>query len=348
MNQIQSILKSIRNGHTPGYREILELFTITRDDDLAALSETAFALRKEHGNTIKLTSTIHITNQCSVTPKCRYCGFAAGTSPSGYFYPFFKTDEEILTAARTIEKAGIPRVSCSGAHGYGGAHAANAARLVKGNTSLELLVNVGSDLTEESIRSLARLGTDTVCCNLETTNATLFNTLKPGETLHQRVRVCEMVEKQGLELSSGLLIGVGESYEDRIRHLAFLRTFTTLGEIPIMGFNPYSGTPMEKYPACSLQEQVKTIAITRILFPGIRITVPTPTIGPENLKYPLLAGADNVATVIPDNYPLSIKGVGSPVYGSLESVVKIIHAQGLVLQSHPDITRHTTCTPTPS
>lgn len=117
-----------------------------------------------------------------------------------------------------------------------------------------------------------------------------------------------------------------------------LKTFGSLGEIPIMGFNPYPGTPMEKNPPCPVMEQVKTIAITRILFPDIRITVPTPTIGPENLIFSLLAGADNVATVIPDTYPLAIKGVGSPVFGKLKDVLTVIRNCGLIpqiVQNHP-------------
>ncbi len=345
---IAPILKDIRKGIKPGYNDILTLFRIVQDEELEALLDTAFTIKKEYGRTIKLTSTIHITNKCHVTPKCKYCGFAAGTSPTGYYLPFFKTDDEIRKAAHTIEESGIPRDSCSGAHGYRGLHAVNTARIIKENTSLELLVNVGSDLTRGVIQTLAGYGTDTICCNLETVNESIFSDIKPGERLLQRVKVCRMISAQGIELSSGLLIGIGESYEDRIRHLHFLNTFDTLGEIPIMGFNPYVGTPMAHYPPCSLKEQIKTIAITRILFPDTRITVPTPTIGPENLHHSLLAGADNVATVIPDSYPLTIKGVGSPVFGRLQEVVQVIRNCGLVPQiisANPLIRKVVTTTP---
>jgi biotin synthase len=77
---------------------------------------------------------------------------------------------------------------------------------------------------------------------------------------------------------------------------------------------------------------MKTIAIARLLFPHLRITVPAPTIGPENVKFSLMAGADNVATVIPDNYPLNVKGVGSPRYGNMNEVVNTIEELGLIPQ----------------
>lgn len=316
-------------------QEILALFSAKKKDDLCTITETAFDITLRNKKPINLTSTVHITNQCSVMPRCTYCGFAAGTSPAGYYHPFYRTEDEIYHAVKIIEGSGIPRVSCSGAHGFKGEHAINAARVVKENTTLELLINVGSDLTEHALEKIAGYGTDTLCCNLETVNETLFNRVKPGERLQERIKVCNMISERGIELSSGLLIGLGESYEDRIHHLNLLKSLPGLGEIPIMGFNPYKGTPMEKHPPCSLREQMITIAVTRILFPDIRITVPTPTIGPENVKFSLMAGADNLATVIPENYPLEIKGVGSPAYGTLEKVLAVIDEMGLKSRIKP-------------
>jgi len=309
--------------------EVLDLFKSRSYEDVARIFEAASELRNSKSRMIKLTSTVHLTNVCKITPKCKYCGFAAKTSSEGYYHSFSKTEDEIALAVQSIEKAGIPRVSCSGAHGYKGQHAVQAARIVKKNTNLELLVNVGSDLNQESIGALAEYQTDTVCCNLETINRELFNQLKPGERLKDRLEVCKMISNAGMELSSGLLIGIGESYQDRVNHLFFLKEFPTLGEVPIMGFNPYLDTPMENHPPCSLIEQMKTIAITRLIFNDLRITVPAPTIGPENVKFSLMAGADNVATVIPDQYPLDVKGVGSPQCGNLKEVINTIKELGL-------------------
>lgn len=330
---IRNIIKKARNKDNLDKNELLELFKIKYAEDLMDLMQTACDLRNSNNDNIKLTSTVHLTNICKVTPKCKYCGFAANTSLEGYYNPFFKKDHEILDAVKCVEKSGIPRVSCSGAHGYNGLQAVNAARIVKEHTSLELLVNVGADLNITALKELYKYNTDTICCNLETINEKLFNELKPGEKLQDRIKVCEKISDEGIELSSGLLIGLGESYQDRVNHLLFLKKFPYLGEIPVMGFNPYINTPMENHPPCSLIEQVKTIAITRLMFPQVRITVPTPTIGPANVKYSLIAGADNVATVIPEDYPSNVKGVGSPTYGNLKDVIGVVQELGLKLES---------------
>ena len=330
---IDEIFKKAKEGKELSDEEFLELLRIDDDENLDKLFKIAADIRDNQSKTIKLTSTVHITNKCQIQPRCAYCGFAEKTSSKGYYNAFYKSNDEILKAVLSITDAHIPRVSCSGGYGYKGKQAVNACKIVKENTNLEILVNVGGDLTPESIKKLAELGADTVCCNLETINEEVFNKIKPGDSLSQRIKTCQLVCDAGIGLSSGLLLGIGESPEDRIRHLRFLSTFETLEEIPIMGFNPYKDTPMANHPAFPLKEQLKIVAVTRIMYPDIRITMPTPTVGPENVEYSLKAGANNLATVIAENYPLEVKGVGSPEYGNYTEVVNVIEKLGLIPQT---------------
>ena len=330
---IDKILDKAENGQQLSDEEFLELLKIDDEKHLKRLFAIAAHIRDNQSKTIKLTSTVHITNKCQIQPRCGYCGFAEETSSKGYYNAFYKSDDEILKAAKSINEAHIPRVSCSGGYGYKGKQAVNACRIVKENTDLEILINVGGDLTSKSINQLAELGADTVCCNLETINEEVFNEVKPGDSLSQRIETCKLVSEAGIGLSSGLLLGIGESPEDRIRHLRFLNNFKTLEEIPIMGFNPYDDTPMANRPAFPLKEQLKMVAITRIMYPNIRITMPTPTVGPENVEFSLKAGANNLATVIADNYPLEVKGVGAPEYGNYSEVVNVIEKLGLIPQT---------------
>ena len=232
---IESILEKAENREKLSKDEFIQLFEINDEENLKRLCKIACDIRNECSDVIKLTSTIHLTNKCQVQPRCKYCGFAAKTSSIGYYDAFYKSDEEIRQAAFCVEKSGIPRISCSGGHGYKGKQAVNAARIVKGETSLEILVNVGADLTQDAVDELKKCNADTVCCNLETINEDVFNFVKPGERLSDRINICQMVSDAGIGLSSGLLIGLGESYEDRVDHLIFLGNFETLEEIPIMG-----------------------------------------------------------------------------------------------------------------
>lgn len=330
---IDDILKKAKQGQELTDDEFLELLNITDKNDLEKLFSVACEIRDNQSKIIKLTSTVHITNKCQIQPRCEYCGFAEETSSKGYYNAFYKSDDEILNAVKSIQEAHIPRVSCSGGYGYKGKQAVNACKIVKENSNLEILVNVGGDLTERSVKELSELGADTVCCNLETINEDVFYQRKPGDSLDQRILTCQRISDAGIGLSSGLLLGLGESKEDRIKHLRYLSNFKTLNEIPIMGFNPYEGTPMADWPPFPLKEQLKIVAITRIMYPSITITMPTPTVGPENVEFSLKAGANNLATVIADNYPHEVKGVGSPNYGNYSEVVNVIEKLDLVPQT---------------
>lgn len=329
---IDEILDKAKQGKELNDNEFLELLTINDEEHLEKLFRIARDLRDNQSKVIKLTSTVHLTNKCQIQPRCEYCGFAEETSKKGYYNAFYKSNDEILAAIHSIEEAHIPRVSCSGGYGYKGKQAVNACRIVKEHSHLEILVNVGGDLTDKSIEQLAELGVDTICCNLETINEEVFYQRKPGDSLEQRIETCEKVCEAGVGLSSGLLLGIGESPEDRIRHLRYLANFKTLKEIPIMGFNPYDDTPMADWPPFPLKEQLKIVAVTRIMYPEITITMPTPTVGPENVEFSLKAGANNLATVIANNYPHEVKGVGSPNYGNYLEVVNVIEKLGLTPQ----------------
>ncbi|ADY74133.1 Radical SAM domain protein [Desulfurobacterium thermolithotrophum DSM 11699] len=277
---------------------------------------------------IEITSTIHVSNYCSFERKCAYCGFAVGTSTEGYFFLTEKKEKEIITAAKIIEESGIRRVSISA--GYGNFYKVlKALELVKKSTSLKVLINIGGDLNRERIRMLKKAGVDTICCNLETTNKNLFKKLKPSDSFKHRLHVCYLVKEEGIELSSGILVGIGETEKDREQHIEILKKLEP-EEIPVMRFMPYKETPMESVPPASLKLLIYVIKKVKKEIKSLkRLTVPFPTISKEDLISVINAGATNIATVVPQKYPLLIKGVGSPKVGILEEILEILKRHGI-------------------
>ncbi len=277
---------------------------------------------------IEITSTIHVSNYCSLRRKCAYCGFAVGTSVNGYFYLTDKKKDEIKKAAVFIEENGIKRVSLSA--GYGNfKKVLSALEIVKNHTSLKVLINVGGDLDLKEIKLLKSAGVDTICCNLETMNPELFKKLKPDDSLEQRMKVCYQIKDLDVELSSGILVGIGETEEDREKHIEFLKELE-VEEVPVMGFRPYRNTPMENVPPAPLSLQLKVIeAVRKRVKSLIRLTVPFPTVLMEGLIPAVEAGATNIATVVPAGYPLVVKGVGSPTVGILEEILPILEKHGI-------------------
>jgi len=108
--------------------------------------------------------------------------------------------------------------------------------------------------------------------------------------------------------TSGILIGIGETRQERIDSLLALRALSEadghIQEIIIQNFRPKTGTRMAERPAPHLEELLWTIAIARLLFePAMNIQAP-PNLSPGALRRLLDAGINDwggVSPVTPDH-----------------------------------------------
>ena len=109
-------------------------------------------------------------------------------------------------------------------------------------------------------------------------------------------------------LTSGLLIGIGETREERLLSLLLLRDlhreFGHLQELIIQNFVPKPGTPMAGTPAPDVDELLWTLAMARHLFgPGMSIQAP-PNLNAGRLRQLVDAGLNDwggVSPVTPDH-----------------------------------------------
>lgn len=109
-------------------------------------------------------------------------------------------------------------------------------------------------------------------------------------------------------LTTGLLIGIGETREERVASLLALRDlhreFGHLQELIIQNFVPKAGTKMADVPAPPFEELLWTLAVARLLFgPGMSLQAP-PNLNPGRLGELVAAGLNDwggVSPVTPDH-----------------------------------------------
>jgi FO synthase len=114
--------------------------------------------------------------------------------------------------------------------------------------------------------------------------------------------------EQRVPFTSGILVGIGETREERIDSLLTLRelhdVYGHIQEIIIQNFRPKPATRMAGSPAAPLEEHLWTIAITRLLFaPTMNIQAP-PNLNPGALRRLIDAGINDwggVSPVTPDH-----------------------------------------------
>jgi hypothetical protein len=107
---------------------------------------------------------------------------------------------------------------------------------------------------------------------------------------HPRARLASIraAGEQRVPFTSGMLIGIGETREERIDSLLALRelndAYGHIQEIIIQNFRPKVETRMAHWPAPPLDELLWTIAIARLLFaPSMNIQAP-PNLNPGVLS----------------------------------------------------------------
>ncbi len=130
----------------------------------------------------------------------------------------------------------------------------------------------------------------------------------PDKHPRRRLASIRAAGEQRVPFTSGILIGIGETREERIDSLLALRALNDgyghIQEIIIQNFRPKAGTRMAHRPAPPLDELLWTIAIARLLFaPSMNIQAP-PNLNPGVLSRLIDAGINDwggVSPVTPDH-----------------------------------------------
>ena len=122
-------------------------------------------------------------------------------------------------------------------------------------------------LDDDQARRLAAVGTHRYNHNLETARSH-FGRIVTSHTWEERFATCRLVREQGMELCCGVLLGMGESVEQRLELLAQLREVEP-AEVPINFLNPRPGTPLADRPLVGALEAIRWIALFRLALPEV-------------------------------------------------------------------------------
>jgi FO synthase len=130
----------------------------------------------------------------------------------------------------------------------------------------------------------------------------------PDKWPQRRLQTLRHAGELGIAMTTGLLVGIGETRLERVEALLALRAlheqFGHLQELIIQNFKPKPGTKMAGASPAPLHEQLWTIAVARLLFgPTMSIQAP-PNLQPDALASLISAGVNDwggVSPVTPDH-----------------------------------------------
>jgi len=235
-----------------------------------------------------------LTNLCR--DYCGYCTFRRDPSQPG---AHTMTPEEVLEVARAGEQLGCTEALFSLGDkpelvfpemretlrrlGYNSTlHYLEAmCELILEKTTLLPHPNPGL-MSAEWIARLAAVS-PSMGLMIETTNASPLpsggaHDNAPDKVPAKRLRVIEEAGKQSVPFTTGLLIGIGETIEDRVDTLLAIRElhqrYGHIQEVIVQNFRAKPEIPMHGWPEPSREEMLRTLAVARLLMPEVNIQAP--------------------------------------------------------------------------
>lgn len=266
--------------------------------ELHALCSEAAALRDKHwGKQISYSRKVFIplTNMCRDT--CGYCTFVkTPDSPEASLL----TPTEVMQIVRGGEQLGCKEALLSLGEKPEKRHALARQRLAEeGHSSMAgYLRQIGEQILQDS-SLLPHINAGTLSLDelrllkpvsasmgmmLETVSRRL---LQKGMAHHgcpdkvplQRLRTLERAGQLAVPFTTGILIGIGESWEERVDSLLAINSihqqYGHIQEVIVQNFRAKPGTAMADHPEPDLDDMRRTLAVARLLLdPSISLQAP--------------------------------------------------------------------------
>jgi len=182
-----------------------------------------------------------------------------------------------------------------------------------------------------SAKHLARLREVNVSMGLMLeTSATDLPAHLAGKEIQERIAHIEDCGRLKIPFTTGILIGIGESRDDRTEALRIIgnihRRYGHIQEVIIQNFQANDGTPMSTWPEPPPEEMAWTVRQARRLLPGVPIQVP-PNLN-QDLAPLLKGGARDLGGISPDPDWINPARAWPPV----EDLAATVSSLGLVLR----------------
>lgn len=241
--------------------------------NLLELVQAAFDIRKRHFGKDILIHILDNVQNGGCSEDCRYCAQSC-QSEAGITAYSQKSDQEILEEAQAACAAGAFRhclvFSGDRLSPQQFEHVVEIVRELKKRFPMEICVSPGF-IDDNQAQFLKSAGLDRINHNLNTSRRHYPNIC----TTHQyddRLKTITAARKAGLDVCSGLIVGMGETTDDLVEVARELHRLS-VASIPVNFFLPIPGTRLPTPSALTPEFCLRVLCLFRFLNPTADIRI---------------------------------------------------------------------------
>lgn len=268
------------------------------DKPLSELIEISSKVTEDNfDNTVEACSIISAkTGACS--ENCKYCAQSKHNHAEIECHPLLDV-ETVKKAALSAKENGATRF-CIVTSGRvpTGEDFKKILEMIKEVASIDGLhccASLGL-LSEDQVKQIKEAGVERYNHNINTSE-NYHKSICTTHNFEDRVKTVKLIQKHGMEACCGVIIGMGETREDRIDMALSLKELSPR-TVPVNFLNPIKGTPLEGYEDRINEEEIlKTICIFRMILPKALLRYAggrTTRLSKENQKLGIKAGINSV------------------------------------------------------
>ena len=280
----------------PIERALAEQLVALPDEDVPQLIALAHRVRVAWmGPAVEVESIVSAkTGGCP--EDCTFCSQSARYATDVARQPMLPTADLVEMARETRRLGGTEFcivVAVRGPNERMMRDVIDATQAIRAEVDIEVAASLGL-LAPGQAERLAAAGIHRYNHNLEA-GPRYFPKICSTHTFEDRVTTCRRVVGAGMELCSGGIFGMGESWADRL-DLAFVLRDLGAHEIPCNFLNPRPGTPLGGTALLRPLEALKCVALFRLINPDsvLRYAGGREVVLRDLQAYGMLAGANGL------------------------------------------------------
>jgi biotin synthase len=239
------------------------------DQSVPSLAALAHDVRLEWcGDTVEVEGILSAkTGGCP--EDCHFCSQSAKFESPVQAMPFLDT-ADVIAAAKETAALGATEfcivLAIRGPDERTMDRILELVPIVQAEAGINVAVSAGI-IDDDQARRFAEGGVHRYNHNLETAES-FFPNVVTTHSWAERFDTCQLVREHGMELCCGVLLGMGESEEQRLELLGQLRAVEP-DEVPVNFLNPRPGTPFAGRPLVEPLEAIRWIALFRLALPSV-------------------------------------------------------------------------------